>query len=200
MASLALLAATNNPHKLRELQQILAPHRIAVQSLAEAGFTIDVEEDQSTFTGNAVKKATTIAAATSRAGLADDSGLEVFALGGEPGVYSARYAGEPGNSQANIRKLLRRLEGVADRRARFVCVIAVAVPTGLLGTAEGEIRGTIIDTPRGTAGFGYDPIFVPDGFELTFAQLPAALKNRLSHRANALQAAIAAGLFDRLTP
>jgi len=200
MASLDLLAATNNRHKLREFQQILAAHGITVQGLAEAGFTIDVEEDQGSFAGNAIKKAVTVAAATARPTLADDSGLELFALGGEPGVHSARYAGEPGNSQANIRKLLARLRGVADRRARFVCVIAVATPDSLLGTAEGEIRGMIIDTPRGTEGFGYDPIFVPNGFELTFAELPAADKNRLSHRANALHAAIASGLFARLAP
>lgn len=193
-----LLAATNNRHKVEEMRSILAPWGVAVLTLAEAGLAIEVDEDQPTFLGNAVKKAVSIAAAAGCAAVADDSGLEVAALGGEPGVWSARYAGEQGNSEANIRKLLGRLAGVADRRARFVCVIAVARPGGLVGTAEGEVRGHIIDTPRGTLGFGYDPVFVPEGFACTFAELPAADKNGLSHRGQALRRAVALGLFRDL--
>lgn len=194
----SILAATNNAHKLEEIRAILAPLGIAVMSLAEAGLAIEVVEDRDTFEGNAIKKAREIAAAAGRPALADDSGLEVFALGGRPGVFSARYAGEPSNSQANICKLLCEVRSLADRSARFVCVIAVARPDGTAETASGEIRGRIIDAPRGAGGFGYDPIFVPDGFDQTFAELGAAEKNRLSHRANALQAAIKAGIFRRL--
>ena len=120
-------------------------------------------------------------------------------LNGEPGVRSARYAGEPTDDKANTARLLRNLEGVSDRRARFVCVLALAAPGGrLLGTAAGEIPGTIIHEPRGAHGFGYDPVFVPDGFTETFAELPSATKNRLSHRANALKHAVESGLFSKL--
>ena len=113
-------------------------------------------------------------------------------------MHSARYAGEGGNDGRNLAKLLREMEGVSDRRARFVAVIAVAGPDGLLGTAEGEVRGRIIAEARGDGGFGYDPAFVPEGFELTFGEMPAEVKNKLSHRANALHAAVKAGLFQKL--
>ncbi len=193
-----LLVATNNRHKLHEIRDILAPHGIAVLGLADAGIRIEVVEDAPTFEGNAAKKALEVAAASGIPALADDSGLEVAALGGAPGVFSARYAGEPTDDRANTAKLLRNLEGVADRRARFVCVLALALPDRLLGTAAGEIPGRIIHEPRGAHGFGYDPVFVPDGFDETFAELPSATKNRLSHRANALRQALASGLFAKL--
>ncbi|MBQ6473704.1 MAG: non-canonical purine NTP pyrophosphatase, partial [Victivallales bacterium] len=111
------------------------------------------------------------------------------------GVLSARYAGEGGNDGRNLRKLLDKLKDVTDRRARFVCVIAVATPDGLLGVAEGEVRGFIAESPRGDGGFGYDPGFIPEGFDQTFGELPPEIKNRLSHRANALQNAIRQHLF-----
>ena len=119
-----------------------------------------------------------------------------MALGGEPGVYSARYAGADASDAERCQLLLERLATHTDRRARFVCVVAVAAPDGLIGTADGEVRGTIAEAPRGTSGFGYDPVFVPDGFDGTFAELSAGEKDRISHRGNALKTAVAAGLFD----
>ena len=190
-----MVAATGNRHKIEEMQAILAPVGITVTGAAEAGGMPAVEEDGATFTENAIKKALAVARFLRRVVLADDSGLEVMALGGRPGVHSARYAGEGGNDGRNLAKLLREMEGVDDRRARFVAVVAVAGPDGLFGTAEGEVRGTIATAARGGGGFGYDPAFVPDGFDLTFGELPAEVKNKLSHRANALQTAVRAGLF-----
>ncbi len=190
-----ILAATGNAHKVLEMSAILAPAGVRLLSALDVGGIPEVIEDGASFRENAVKKACEVAAATGRRVVADDSGLEVEALAGEPGVLSARYAGAGGNDGRNVRKLLARLAGVTDRRARFVCVIAVADPGGLIGTAEGEVRGRIVDTPRGTGGFGYDPVFVPAGYEQTFAELPAAVKNGMSHRGNALAAALAQGLF-----
>lgn len=193
-----LLAATGNRHKLIELRAILQPHGIEVLGADDVGGIPAVEEDGKTFVANASKKAAVVAAATGRNVLADDSGLEVLALNGEPGVYSARYAGESSDDQANVAKLLDRLGDGTDRRARFVCVIAIASPAGVVGTAAGEVRGRILDAPRGAGGFGYDPVFVPDGFEQTFAELPAETKNRLSHRADALRTMLRMELLDRL--
>ena len=192
-----MVAATGNRHKIEEMQAILAPVGITVTGAAEAGGMPAVEEDGATFTENAIKKALAVARFLRRVVVADDSGLEVAALDGRPGVHSARYAGEGGNDGRNLAKLLREMQGVGDRRARFVAVVAVAGPDGLIGTAEGEVRGTIAAEPRGSGGFGYDPAFVPDGFDLTFGELPAEVKNQLSHRANALQVAVRAGLFQK---
>ena len=193
-----LLVATNNKHKLEEIRAILAPVGIQVLSLADIGLRIDVVEDAPTFAGNATKKALEIAAAANLPAMADDSGLEVVALAGAPGVYSARYAGTPTNDKANTARLLHTLTGITDRRARFVCCIALALPGTLLGVVSGDIPGRIIDVPRGHNGFGYDPVFVPDGFTETFAELSAETKNRLSHRANALKNALSSGLFARM--
>ena len=185
-----IVLATGNRHKVQEVSEILAPLGIHVISAEEAGGMPDVVEDAGTFAGNASKKALECARHLNRTVLADDSGLEVFALNGEPGVYSARYAGEGGNDGRNVVKLLGKLEGIKDRSARFVCVIALASPDGVIGTAEGEVRGHIAHQPAGNGGFGYDPVFIPDGFTQTFGELPQETKNRLSHRANALKAAL----------
>jgi len=190
-----IVAATGNRHKIAEIQAILAPLGLRVLGANEVGGMPDVLEDGETFRDNAVKKALGCAQALGRTVLADDSGLEVFALNGAPGVHSARYAGEGGNDGRNLSKLLREMTDIVDRRARFVAVIAVATPEGLIGTAEGEVRGVITTAPRGQGGFGYDPVFVPEGETETFAELPAAVKNTMSHRGNALKAAVAAGLF-----
>lgn len=192
-----IVAATGNKHKIAEIQAILAPLGLRVLSANDVGGMPDVVEDGETFRDNAVKKALAGARALGRTVLADDSGLEVVALHGAPGVYSARYAGEGGNDGRNLSKLLREMTDITDRRARFVAVIAVATPAGLVGTAEGEVRGIIATAPRGQGGFGYDPVFVPEGEVETFAELPAAVKNAMSHRGNALKAAVAAGLFTQ---
>ncbi len=193
-----IVAATGNAHKLREMRGILGPLGLQVLGPAEVGGIPEVVEDADTFEGNAMKKALSAAQATGRHAMADDSGLEVFSLGGEPGVYSARYAGEDADDATNLQKLLGRLAGAVDREARFVCVVALASPDGVLGTASGEIRGRIIHTPRGENGFGYDPVFVPEGHSQTFAELSEAEKNCMSHRARALQAASDADLFSCL--
>ncbi|MDD3954326.1 MAG: RdgB/HAM1 family non-canonical purine NTP pyrophosphatase [Lentisphaeria bacterium] len=190
-----ILVASGNLHKIREMQAILAPHGIKLLSPQEAGGIPEVIEDGTSFAENAIKKALETARASGRTVLADDSGLEVEALHGEPGIYSARYAGEGGNDGRNVQKLLLKLQGCDMRRARFVCVIAVATAEGLIGTAEGEIKGQITRSPAGTGGFGYDPVFIPDGFQNTFAELPEECKNQLSHRARALQAALQQGLL-----
>ena len=193
-----ILAATGNTHKVVEMCAILEPHGIQLLSAKDVGGIPDVVEDGDTFTANAVKKATEVAKALGRTVVADDSGLEVFALDGAPGIYSARYACEGGNDGRNVDKLLAEMQGVADRSARFVCVIALANPGGLIGTAEGEVRGRIIDAPRGDGGFGYDPVFAPDGYDQTFAELPAEIKNGMSHRGNALLQAVNQSLFAKL--
>ena len=192
---LELLAATGNAHKVDEMRAILAPAGVRLLSARDVGGLPEVDEDGATFRENAIKKACAIAAATGRRVIADDSGLEVAALDGAPGVRSARYAGAGGNDGRNVAKLLAALDGRSDRRARFVCVVAVAGPEGLVGTAEGEVRGSIGDQPRGQGGFGYDPVFIPDGYEQTFAELPAEVKNAMSHSGRALAAALAQGLL-----
>jgi XTP/dITP diphosphohydrolase len=195
---ICLLAATGNRHKLEEIREILAPHGISILGAADVGGLPEVIEDRDTFEGNAIKKALETARAKACLCLADDSGLEVDALDGAPGVHSARYAGGHGDNAANRRKLLEAMQGQANRTARFTCVIALAGPDGVIGTARGEVRGQLIDEERGNGGFGYDPLFVPDGYTQTFAELSSAIKHSLSHRGNALRAALAAGLIDKL--
>ena len=186
-----LIVATSNAHKVQEIREILCPLGIEVLSAKDAGGMPDVVEDGTTFEENAIKKALAGARAFGCAVLADVSGLEVRALNGEPGIYSARYAGEGGNDGRNLAKLLRNLDGVADRSARFVCAIAVANGDGTLrGTVRGECRGKIAEAACGTGGFGYDPAFIPDGYDKTFGELPAEVKNALSHRGNAMKAAV----------
>jgi XTP/dITP diphosphohydrolase len=191
-----ILAATGNRHKLSELRTLLAPHGISVLGADDVGGIPDVVEDGETFSANACKKAVEIAAATGRRVMADDSGLEVRALGGEPGVYSARYAGVDATDAERMGLLLSRLASHCDRRARFVCVVAIATPAGVVGTAEGEVPGQIAAAPRGESGFGYDPIFVPEGDSRTFAEMAAAEKDAISHRANAVAQALTSGLLS----
>ena len=186
-----LIVATRNAHKTREIQQILGQD-FAVSDLSAHPEIPETREHGKSFEENAMLKA--IGASSHLPGLvvADDSGLEVDALGGAPGIFSARYAGRNATDQQNIDKLLKELALVGaretQRAARFRCVIALAREGALLGTFEGAVEGTIADAPRGQSGFGYDPVFVPRGFEATFAQLPAVVKNKISHRAKAIRA------------
>ena len=185
----SLLLGTRNPGKVREIETILGDVPWQIRSLQEF-LDLDIPaETADTYAGNAIIKAQFYARATGLCALADDSGLEVEALNGAPGVYSARYAGA-GASDADRRTLLlSELAHVpADqRKARFVCAVAIALPDGtILNTSEGICEGAIIFESRGTSGFGYDPLFIPAGFDQTFAELPDTIKNQISHRARAL--------------
>jgi XTP/dITP diphosphohydrolase len=181
-----ILFASNNAHKLAEVRSILGPD-FRVLSLAEAGFHDDLPETRDTMEGNAEQKARYVSERHRMPCFADDSGLEVKALNGEPGVRSARYAGAHGNSAENIRLLLKRIEGVDDRSARFKCVLAYIDEGGSLHRFEGTVNGSILTEQRGQGGFGYDPVFVPDGYEKTFAEMTDQEKNAISHRTNALR-------------
>lgn len=185
-----LLVATHNRGKLREYRELLRDLPVQLTFLDEVGIADDVPETGQSFEENAVLKARAYAQKSGLLTLADDSGLEVDALGGRPGVHSARYAGPTATDADRIRKLLSELQGVPpeQRTARFRCVIAVATPDGEVITAEGTVEGVIATEPRGTHGFGYDPIFYLPELGVTMAQLPPAVKNRISHRARAAQA------------
>jgi XTP/dITP diphosphohydrolase len=184
-----IVLATRNRHKLDEIRWILNLPGIDFVTCEDFPGLPDVAEDGLTFSQNAVKKAATIAKATGLWALGDDSGLEVAALRGAPGVNSARYAGKHGDDAANMAKLLKDMEGVPDRAARFRCVIALASPSGHAQTVEGKVEGTIGLEPRGRNGFGYDPVFIPHGYTYSYAQITMVEKNALSHRARALGAA-----------
>lgn len=185
-APLKLLLGTRNPGKIQEIQAILGE---AVELITvEARPFSDVEEDGETFEENALKKARAIAEETGMAVLAEDSGLVVEALKGAPGTLSARYAGEGASDAENLAKLLEEMKNESNRRARFHCVCVVRTPEGQEWITHGQLDGSITAKPRGRGGFGYDPVFIPDGFSKTLAELPAGLKNRLSHRAKALRA------------
>ncbi len=184
-----LVAATGNVHKLREIREILSDCEIV--SAADVGFTEEVEETGKTFLENACLKATAVANAVGMPAIADDSGLCVEALGGAPGVYSARYSKlfAPRDwTGGNKALLLKNLEGVKDRRAYFQCAIVLAYPDGRTLTAEGRTYGTILEAPRGTSGFGYDPLFLSDDLRKSFAEATEEEKNSVSHRARALAA------------
>lgn len=187
-----VVIASNNAHKVSEIESALDFEGWTFQTLREAGVDSDPEEDADTFVGNARIKARAAHAITGGAVLADDSGLEVDALDGAPGVLSARYAGTHGDDAANNAKLLRELSGVPDeaRTARFVCALVFIDEDGTETTARGTIEGRIGHEPAGENGFGYDPLFVPDVFggKVTLAQVPAFEKNAVSHRGNALRA------------
>lgn len=183
-----LVIATNNQGKLREMSDILAGYGIEVLSLAGFPQVGDIREDGDTFKANAVKKATVTAGLTGLTALADDSGLEVDYLGGAPGVHSARFAGPEKSDRANNEKLLQLLAGLPPekRTARFQCVIAIARPGGAVHTVQGVCEGIIAEAPRGDGGFGYDPLFYLPAYGKTFAEIDPAVKNRISHRGQAL--------------
>jgi XTP/dITP diphosphohydrolase len=184
-----LLVATTNPGKFREFVELLRDQPLTLKSLADFPNAPEVPEDGATYTANALHKALNLARWSGCPTLADDSGLEVDALRGAPGVLSARYAGPAQNTAVNIAKLLAALQGVplAERTARFRCSIAVARPDGATLTVEGVCEGCVLEAPRGGAGFGYDPVFLYPPLGQTFAEIPAAVKNRLSHRARACE-------------
>ncbi|AOM82324.1 XTP/dITP diphosphatase [Salisediminibacterium beveridgei] len=185
-----VMIATRNQGKVSEFEQFFHERGIQVKSLLDTTEIPDIVEDGLTFEANAIKKAVTVAEALGITVISDDSGLEVDALDGEPGIYSARYAGdEKNNDDANNQKLLKALEGKAEeqRTARFVCVLAAAFPSGVIKTVRGTAEGRIAETLSGTEGFGYDPLFILKGEERTMAHLTRAEKNQRSHRADALR-------------
>ena len=184
-----LLLGTRNPGKVFEIVSILADSGWSFFSLEDFPNVGEAEENFTTFVENAIAKAQFYASATGLCALADDSGLEVEALGGAPGVLSARYAGANATDADRRVLLLSELArvGASIRRARFVAVVAISKPKGeILNTSEGICDGTIAIAPRGTGGFGYDPLFIPEGYNQTFAELPDTIKNQISHRARAL--------------
>lgn len=191
-----LLAATGNEHKLRELREMFRDY-YTVEPMTSAGFCGPIEENASTFAGNAVIKAEAVCAATGYPAIADDSGLCVEALDGEPGVLSARYAGGHGDDDANNDLLLRRMEGKADRRASFVCALALKFPGKEPYIAEGSCPGTILHKRQGTGGFGYDPLFLYEPMGKTYAEMNAKEKNEISHRARAAREM--AKIMDRIS-
>ncbi|MGH8091875.1 MAG: RdgB/HAM1 family non-canonical purine NTP pyrophosphatase [Chthoniobacterales bacterium] len=182
-----LLLSTRNAHKAREFRQMLGA-RVRLTDLSQHPEVPEVIEDGRTFAENARLKATTVSWLLPGLVLAGDSGLEVDSLGGAPGVYSARYAGEGATDADNCQKLLAAMADVlpAARSARFRCVLALARGGAVIATFDGMVEGEIVSAERGTAGFGYDPLFQPDGFDQTFAELPAEQKNFLSHRGAAV--------------
>ncbi len=183
-----LIIASNNAHKLVEIRAILGGAFAQIVSLREAGIEHETVEDGETFAQNAEKKAREIAALSGCCALADDSGLCVDALGGAPGIFSARYAGVHGDDAANRKKLLRTLEGEERRGAHFSCAVALVYPDGRLVEAEGRVYGEIARREAGENGFGYDSIFYLPEYGCTMAQLEAEKKNAISHRSNALHA------------
>ena len=187
-----VVLATKNRHKLEELHRILDAAGLDIELLGADAFPDlpDVAETESSFAGNALLKAREIARVTGLPAIADDSGLAVDALNGMPGIFSARWSGRHGDDAANLALLLGQLRDVPDRRrgAAFHCAAAIALPDGTERVVEGTIEGTIIREPRGTNGFGYDPVFVPLGYQVTTAEMPSQEKDAISHRGRALQA------------
>jgi len=181
-----LVLASRNPHKIEEMQQILEPLGIEVLSTQDFPQLNEVEEDLPTLEGNALKKARYVASKTGFPALSDDTGLEVDALDGAPGVYSARYAGENVSYQDNVDKLLAEMETKSNREAQFRTVVALVNGVHEY-TFEGICKGEILWEQIGEKGFGYDPVFRPDGYEQTFAELDSAEKNKISHRGRAIQ-------------
>ena len=184
-----IVAATGNKHKIEEIEAITGKFGFKIITKAEAGVgELDVEETGTTFEENSFIKAEAIMKATGMPAIADDSGLEAVALDGAPGVYSARFSGEGATDESNNAKLLKLMENVPDdeRTARFVSVVTICFPDGTVVAARGECPGVLRRSPRGEGGFGYDPLFVPVGYDKTYAEISAEEKNLISHRAKAL--------------
>lgn len=181
-----IVLATTNTHKIREMKRVLEKFPIVLRSLSDFPSLPEAVEDGDTFDENAYKKALHYAKVLGLPTIADDSGLEVHALGGRPGVHSARYSGEGATDLANCQKLLRELKGIQDRRARFVCVFSIAVPSGPALTYEAFCEGKILDHLQGNEGFGYDPLFFYEPLNKTFAELSLDEKNEVSHRGKVL--------------
>ena len=179
-----LILATHNDHKAKEFRDILPQY--SVQTLADLGHDDEIKETATSLEGNSFIKAENVFKRYGHVVISDDSGLEVDALNGAPGVYSARYAGDPRNDQRNTEKLLYELQGASNRKAQFRTVITL-MNTENSFQFEGIVKGTIAKSPRGEAGFGYDPVFIPEGVQQTFAELAANEKNKISHRANAIE-------------
>jgi XTP/dITP diphosphohydrolase len=184
-----LVIATKNSGKVTEIRHLLKPLKLKVLSLSDFKGIGDIKENGETFKANAVKKASAVARKLKTLVMADDSGLQVEALKGKPGIKSARFAGPNPTTKKLCSKLLRLIRDKKDRRARFVCDIAIAMPGEKIKVVEGVCRGRIAGRMLGTNGFGYDPVFVPQGYSKTLAQMPLRLKNRISHRGKALKKA-----------
>ncbi|MEY8764124.1 MULTISPECIES: XTP/dITP diphosphatase [Clostridium] len=186
-----LIVASNNPNKIREIKQILSQYPMRILSMGEIGVNIDVDEDGTTFMQNAYKKAKSVYDFLGRRFmvLADDSGLMVKGLDGDPGVHSARFAGEHGNDEKNNEKLLRLLKNknTDSRMAKFLCAMVLILETDKMIEVQGEIKGVICKEERGNNKFGYDPLFYVPEYGMTFGEMPAKLKNSISHRAKALE-------------
>jgi len=180
-----LIFATNNAHKLKEIREIVGD-QVRISSLADIGCTDEIPEDAGTLQGNASFKAWYVYNKYGRDCFADDTGLEIEALEGRPGVKSARYAGEDCNPENNIRKVLNELVEKTDRKARFRTVISL-IRKGIEIQFEGTVEGFILHEKRGKEGFGYDPVFLPEGYDLSFAEMPLEEKNKISHRARAIR-------------
>lgn len=187
-----IVLATRNIGKIRELARILAEALSEVELLGSENFELlpEIAETEDTFEGNALLKAREVCRFTKLPAIADDSGLAVDYLDGAPGIYSARYSGTHGDDQANLEKLLAEMKGITNRRAQFICAAAFVTPSGYERVLRAELVGTLTDVPRGTNGFGYDPIFLPDGFSETTGQMSAELKDSISHRGKAMRALV----------
>ncbi|BDR73687.1 non-canonical purine NTP pyrophosphatase [Clostridium tetani] len=184
-----VLLATNNENKVNEIKDILCELNLKVVSLKEVGINVEVEEDELTFMGNALKKALTLYNMIDDKKymvLADDSGLSVDVLGGSPGVFSARYAGEHGNSKANNEKLLEDMKGLKNRKGKFICAMALVIDKDNIIKVQGEVEGSIGYEEKGDNGFGYDPLFFVPKYNMTFAEMDKDIKNSISHRRDAL--------------
>ncbi|MGZ5932073.1 MAG: RdgB/HAM1 family non-canonical purine NTP pyrophosphatase [Rhizomicrobium sp.] len=191
-----LVVASHNQGKVREIRELLTPFRLHVVGANELGLD-EPEEIEADFAGNAVLKARAAANATNHIALADDSGLTVRALGGAPGIYSARWAGPNRNFEDAMRRVEQELreKGATDLSAKFVCALALAAPHDDVEVFEGEVHGTLVFPPRGTHGFGYDPIFVAEGMTQTFGEIEPATKHGMSHRARAFEKLVKSAVF-----
>lgn len=182
-----LIIASNNKNKVKEIKELFSDMFENIYSLKDKGIDIEIAETGSTFEENAIIKAKEVCKITNMVALADDSGLEVLALGGAPGVYSARYAGEPTDDNANNKKLLHNMIDIIERSARFTSCVAIAYPSGEIYTAHGHVEGKILYEEVGENGFGYDPLFLSTELGKTFGQATSEEKNSISHRARALE-------------